>query len=60
MLGLNEVFAITDVRAHICGLDQHHMRFECDGEVSYGLFEAYDTLAYDRAVNGREGLSLLG
>jgi hypothetical protein len=49
----------ADVRARICGLDQHHMRFECDGEVSYGLFEAYDTLTYDSAVKGREGLSLL-
>jgi hypothetical protein len=48
-----------DVRARICGLDQHHMRFECEGEVSYGLFEAYDTLAHETAVNGKQGLSLL-
>jgi hypothetical protein len=48
-----------DVRAHICGLDQHQVRFECNGEVAYGVFEAYDTLAYDTAVKGKQGLSLL-
>ena len=47
------------VRARICGLDQHHMRFECDGQVSYGLFEAYDTLCYDTARKGEQGLSLI-
>jgi hypothetical protein len=47
------------VRSRICGLDQHHMRFECDGEISFGLFEAYDTLAYETAVKGKQGLSLL-
>ncbi len=47
------------VRTRICGLDQHHMRFECDGQVSYGLFEAYDTLAFETAAKGRRGLSML-
>ena len=45
-----ETFDVNDpeVRKQICGLDQHHMRFECDGQVSAGLFEAYDTLCYDQ------------
>ena len=56
-----ETYDVTDpsVRAAICGLDQHHMRFECDGAVSYGLLEAYDTLCYDTAVGGGQGLSVL-
>jgi hypothetical protein len=56
-----ETYDVTDpdVRARICGLDQHHMRFECDGDVSYGLFEAYDTLCHATAVKGRQGLSVL-
>jgi hypothetical protein len=56
-----ETYDVTDadVRARICGLDQHHMRFECDGEVGYGLFEAYDTLCHETAVKGRQGLSVL-
>jgi hypothetical protein len=48
-----------DIRARIRGLDQHHMRFECEGEVAYGLFEAYDTLCFDTASKGKQGLSVL-
>lgn len=47
------------VRARICGLDQHHMRFDCEGEVAYGLFEAYDTLCFTTATKGKPGLSVL-
>jgi len=47
------------VRTAICGLDQHHMRFEYDGSVTHGLYEAYDTLAFDTATRNRQGLSLL-
>ena len=44
-----ETYDVNDpeARNQICGLDQHHMRFECDGKISAGLFEAYDTLCYD-------------
>jgi hypothetical protein len=35
------------------------MRFECDGQVSYGLFEAYDTLCFETATAGKQGLSVL-
>jgi hypothetical protein len=48
-----------EVRSRICGLDQHQMRFECEGAVSYGLFEAYDTLCFETAQQGRQGLRLL-
>jgi hypothetical protein len=48
-----------ETRGAICGLDQHHMRFEYEGTVTHGLYEAYDTLAHDLATKGRQGLSLL-
>jgi hypothetical protein len=48
-----------EVRARICGLDQHHVKFACDGEISFGIFEAYDTLAHDMAVQGKQGISRL-
>jgi hypothetical protein len=47
------------VRTRICGLDQHHARFELDGEVAYGLIEPYDTLCYEMASSGLGGFSLL-
>ena len=47
------------VRARICGLDQHHARFECEGEVTYGIIEPYDTLCYEMASSGLGGFSLL-
>jgi len=48
-----------EVRSRICGLDQHHARFELDGEVAYGIGEPYDTLCYELAKAGRLGFSLL-
>jgi hypothetical protein len=56
-----ESYDVNDpaVRARICGLDQHHVKFECDGEISFGIFEAYDTLAHDMAVQGKQGISRL-
>ena len=47
------------VRSRICGLDQHHARFECEGEVTYGIIEPYDTLCYEMASSGLGGFSLL-
>jgi hypothetical protein len=57
-----ETYDVTDpaVRARICGLDQHHARFECEGEVTYGIIEPYDTLCYEMAASGLGGFSLLG
>jgi hypothetical protein len=56
-----ETYDVTDpeVRARICGLDQHHARFELDGEVAYGIVEPYDTLCYQVAKAGVLGFSLL-
>jgi len=56
-----ETYDVNDpaVRSRICGLDQHHMRFECGGQVAYGLFEAYDTLCFETASRNEQGLSLL-
>ena len=56
-----ESYDVNDpaVRARICGLDQHHVKFACGGEISFGIFEAYDTLAHDMAVQGKQGISRL-
>ena len=48
-----------EVRARICGLDQHHCRVECDGEVTYGIVEPYDTLCYEVSKAGVLGFSLI-
>jgi hypothetical protein len=56
-----ETFDVTDpdVRRRLAGQDQHHCRITCDGEVTYGLVEPYDTLCYDVAKAGVMGFSLL-
>ena len=56
-----ETFDVTDpaVRSRLAGQDQHHCRVECDGEVTYGLVEPYDTLCYEVSKAGVLGFSLL-
>jgi hypothetical protein len=56
-----ETFDVTDpaVRSRLAGQDQHHCRIECEGEVTYGLVEPYDTLCYDVSAAGVLGFSLL-
>jgi hypothetical protein len=56
-----ETFDVTDpdVRRRLAGQDQHHCRIECDGEVTYGLVEPYDTLCYEVSKAGVMGFSLL-
>ena len=56
-----QTFDVTDpaVRALLAGQDQHHCRVECDGEVTWGLIETYDTLCYDVSKAGVMGFSLL-
>ncbi|MFM7223854.1 MAG: hypothetical protein ACKO1Y_00210 [Actinomycetota bacterium] len=56
-----ETYDVTDpaVRSRICGLDQHQVRFTCEGETAVGIFEVYDTLCRDVATRGEQGLSLL-
>ncbi|HEY6426653.1 MAG TPA: hypothetical protein VIX84_05425 [Acidimicrobiales bacterium] len=56
-----ESFDVTDpaVRTRLAGLDQHHCRVTCEGEVAYGLVEPYDTLCYEVAMAGVMDFSLL-
>ena len=56
-----ETYDVNDpaVRSRICGQDQHHARFECEGEVTYGIIEPYDTMLHDVATAGVMGFSLL-
>jgi hypothetical protein len=56
-----ETYDVTDpsTRARLAGLDQHHCRVTCDGEVTYGLVEPYDTLCYEVSKAGVMGFSLL-
>jgi hypothetical protein len=56
-----ETFDVNDpaVRSRLAGLDQHHCRVECDGEVAYGIVEPYDTLCYEVSKAGVLGFSLL-
>jgi hypothetical protein len=56
-----ETYDVTDpaIRTRLAGQDQHHCRIACDGEVTYGLIEPYDTLCYEVAKAGVLGFSLL-
>jgi hypothetical protein len=56
-----ETFDVNDpdVRSRLAGQDQHHCRVTCEGEVTYGLVEPYDTLCYEVANAGVMGFSLL-
>jgi hypothetical protein len=57
-----ETYDVNDpgVRTRICGLDQHHARFESEDEVTFGIVEPYDTLCYEMAAGGHGGFSMLG
>jgi hypothetical protein len=48
-----------EVRSRLCGLDQHHARFELNGEVTFGIIEPYDILCYKISRAGVMGFSLL-
>jgi len=48
-----------EVRARICGLDDVHARFECHGEVAYGIIEPYNTICYEHCRDRVMGFSLL-
>ncbi len=47
-------------RLALSGLNQLHARFDCEGEVAYGIVELYEPLAYEAASRGRFGLELQG
>ena len=46
------------VQSKVCGLDDCVARFECNGEVSYGITETVNPAAYEAARAGTFGLSL--
>jgi len=59
VLGATYDTNVPEVRARIAGLDDIHARFECDGEVAYGLIEPYEPTCYEWCKAGIAGFSLL-
>jgi hypothetical protein len=57
----SETFDVNDpeVRQSLAGLDDHHCRVTCEGEVTFGLVEPYDPLCYEVSKAGVMGFSLL-
>lgn len=56
-----EVVDLTDPerRTALAGLDEHHCAVTCEGARTTGLFQSYDTRAYDRCLNGVPGWTFL-
>jgi hypothetical protein len=56
-----ETYDVNDVseQQRISGLDDCVARFECDGEIAYGIVETVHPLSYEFAREGRAGLSLV-
>jgi hypothetical protein len=47
------------VRAAVTGQDNLHCRFECDGEVAYGIVEPVTPVCYEFAKAGLMGFSII-
>jgi hypothetical protein len=55
-----EVVELTEAgRTALIGLDEHHCAVSCDDVHTTGLFQAYDTIAYDRCTKGIPGWEFL-
>ena len=56
-----ETYDVTrpEVRSAIAGLDEHLCRVTCDGEVTTGLYQPIDPVAYDACAAGRPGWAFL-
>lgn len=56
-----ETYDLTDraVQAKLAGLNDHHCRVTCEGEVTYGIFEPIEPTAYEWCKAGAPGYSLL-
>jgi hypothetical protein len=56
-----ETYDVTrrDVRSHITGLNEHLCRVSCDGEVTTGIYQTIDPLAYETCASGRRGWEFL-
>jgi hypothetical protein len=56
-----ETYDVNDpeVQQEITGLDDCLARFECDGEVAYGIMETVNTFSWDAAHARTHNISLL-
>ncbi len=50
---------LPEERLRLRGLDEHHCRIECDGEVTTGILQPLEPDAYEACVRGDPGWSLL-
>jgi hypothetical protein len=48
-----------EVRMAIAGLDEHLCRVSCDGEVTTGIYQPIDPVAYEACAAGRPGWAFL-
>jgi hypothetical protein len=49
-----------EVRKLLCGLNEHHCRISCDGEVTTGILQPLEPDAYEACLRGDKGWSFLG
>jgi hypothetical protein len=49
----------SEVRLRLRGLDEHHCRISCDGEVTTGILQPLEPDAYEACARGEAGWSLL-
>lgn len=49
----------ADVRLSLRGLDEHHCRISCDGEVTTGILQPLEPEAYEACSRGEKGWSFL-
>lgn len=56
-----ERFDLSDpaIRTSLRGLDEHHCRVTCDGEVTTGILQPLEPDAYEACVRGDKGWALL-
>ena len=47
------------VRMRLRGLDEHHCRISCDGEVTTGILQPLEPDAYEACARGEPGWSFL-
>jgi hypothetical protein len=48
-----------EVRMAIAGLDEHLCRVSCNGEVTTGIYQPIDPVAYEACAAGRPGWAFL-
>lgn len=50
---------VPENRVHLRGLDEHHCRISCEGEVTTGILQPLEPDAYDACARGDKGWSFL-